>query len=85
MGIPISKLLRSNQTSNKDISGPHLVYKLQVDCNISDVCPAGTYLPVNGTWCKSCEGNTISTENATSCVLCAARRFANEEKTECGT
>ena len=51
---------------------------------ISDVCPAGTYLPIDEKYCKSCEGNTISTENATSCVPCAAREFANKDRTKCG-
>ena len=64
---------------SKPISCPRLCQKHQI------LFPAGFYLPVNGTRCKACEGNTISTENATSCVPCAAGRAANLDKTECGT
>ena len=51
---------------------------------ISDLCPAGTYLPVNRTYCMPCEGNTISTEGSSSCTPCETGRVAIEEKTECG-
>ena len=51
---------------------------------ISELCPAGTYLPVNRTYCMHCEGNTISTEGSSSCTPCETRTVANEEKTECG-
>ena len=51
---------------------------------ISDLCPAGTYLPFKRTYCMPCEGNTISTEGSSSCTPCETGTMANEERTECG-
>ena len=48
------------------------------------MCPAGTYLPINKTYCMPCEGNTTSTEGSSSCTPCETGTVANEEKTECG-
>ena len=48
------------------------------------MCPAGTYLPTNKTYCMPCEGNTISTEGSSSCTPCETRSVANEERTKCG-
>ena len=48
------------------------------------MCPAGTYLPINKTYCMPCEGNTISTEDSSSCTPCETGTLANKERTECG-
>ena len=51
---------------------------------ISALCPAGTYLPANKTYCLHCEGNKISNEGSSSCTPCETGTVANKEKTECG-
>ena len=51
---------------------------------ISDLCPAGTFLTDNKTYCMPCEGNTISTEGSSSCTPCETGTVANRERTECG-
>jgi hypothetical protein len=59
--------------------------KFFVNVFISDLCPAGTYLPDDEEVCLSCEGNTFSTEGAISCTPCETGAVANAEKTRCGT